>query len=134
MRTPTEIFEEPFEIGNIEEEFEVVQKNIRRSRGVPCVYFGTTTIYFNIAAAKLVNFEYVEIRCTPSYIVFKETNRKNKNGFAMKSSRGTSVCAFPSEMRHRKMIKPGWYELFKAGDAFAVMRYDPIELKDTKHG
>lgn len=106
---------------------EEIEKKLSHISEFPCVCINRT-MYFNTLAGSVVP-KYVKWLVTTNLLIGLPTDEKDKNGFKTRFSsraRKAVITAFPADMRDRRMIKKGFYKVYKYKDGFAIKRYEPI--------
>ena len=106
---------------------EEIEKRLSHITEFPCVCI-RRAMYFNRLAGVIIP-KYIKWYATTSLLIGLPTNETDSNGFKTRyisKNRKAIMASFPAHMRDHRMIKTGFYKVYKYKDGFAIKRYEPI--------
>ena len=115
----------------------IARYNRSLTLGFPAVCVGSSNLYFNYPAGKIMDgWKYAKYYFNTEYVVIEKAALNDTNKFKLRvmhykptvGSHGVAG-AVPSNLKEKK-IQLGVYKLYKCKRGLAFKRYEPLEARD----
>ena len=111
------------EININEAELTEVIKRRTNYEDVPLVNVGSTAMYFNKRASKMVPKPKIKWFVAEEYILGMPIKEGDVNKYTVRESSGGAITTIPSDIKNGKVISKGNHNVYEYGDGIAISRY-----------